>query len=55
MLLSSGADHNICIFTLDGDLVGHLNINYPLPIVWKIHFDNETMLKNDIMEVKQVV
>lgn len=43
------------IWTLDGEMLGNLNINHPLPITWKVLFDEHDRVKKKIFYALKIL
>jgi len=52
--VTTSLDRNIALFNLKGRLVGRINLNYPLPFVWKVEIDIYKHLKKDLAVLKEV-
>lgn len=54
-LLTSGLDHFIKVWSLEGELLGALNINHPLPIQWLSKEENTNTHKRKILYSLKVI
>jgi hypothetical protein len=39
VLITSGKDGAICIWSMKGQLIGYINLKYPLPFIWNVEID----------------
>ncbi|EAR85821.2 WD domain, G-beta repeat protein (macronuclear) [Tetrahymena thermophila SB210] len=47
-IVTSSQDQYVRIWTLDGQLIGNLNINHPLPIKWDVLIDQHEKVKKKV-------
>ncbi|KAL4463948.1 hypothetical protein ABPG74_005885 [Tetrahymena malaccensis] len=47
-IVTSSQDQYVRIWTLDGQLIGNLNINHPLPIKWDVLIDSHEKVKKKV-------
>jgi len=54
-LMTSSLDCYLKIWTLKGHLLGSLNINHPLPILWDFHDDNIKQYRKKILYAMKII
>lgn len=54
-ILTSSIDFFVKIWSLDGERIGSLNINHPLPIFWKVEVEKKKRTKKNILFALKIV